>query len=123
MFRNKHFNALITKFLLAVTVLGLILPPAGNVTTLTAVIAALALTLVAYAIADLIILPLYGNRLAVAADVILTLTVTWEIARRVENANLPLPGLVVIALLMGLGEWYYHTRYLARLIYKGKIKP
>jgi len=123
MFRNKHFNALLTKFLLVVTILGLILPPMGNITTLTAVIAALTLTLAAYLIADLIVLPLCGNRVAVASDIIITLIVTWEVVRVMESVYLPVPGLVVIALLVGLGEWYYHSRYLARLIYKGKIKP
>lgn len=123
MIRNKHFNAIITKFLLVITILGLILPPAGNVTMLTAVIAALTLTLAAYLIADLIVLSQYGNKAAVAADMVITLAVVWEVARRMESVYLPIPGLIVIALLIGLGEWYYHTRYLSRLIYKGKIKP
>lgn len=123
MFRNKHFNAILTKFLLVVTIFGLILPPMGNITTVTAVIAALTLTLAAYFIADLIVLPLFGNRMAVVSDVVITLVVTREMVRAVESVYLPVPGLVIIALLIGLGEWYYHSRYLARLIYKGKIKP
>jgi len=123
MFKNKHFNAILTKFLLSVTVLGLILPLAANTTTLTAVVAAVVLTLAAYIIADLIVLPLYGNRLAAVSDAVIALAVTWEVAQVVENVNPPVPGLMIIALLIGLGEWYYHGRYLARLLYQGKIKP
>jgi len=123
MFKNKHFNAVLTKFLLIITIFGLIMPVTGNITTLTAVIAAMVLTLTAYFIADLIILPLYGNRLAVLADVLITVVVAWEMVRLVERVYLPVPGLIIIAVLVGLGEWYYHVRYLARLIYKGKIKP
>ncbi|OPY55973.1 MAG: hypothetical protein A4E55_02293 [Pelotomaculum sp. PtaU1.Bin035] len=123
MFKNKHFNAIITKFLLVVTVLGIILPPVGNVMTFTAVIAALVVTLAAYLVADLIILPLYGNRVAVAADGVITIAVAWEIVWVMESISVPILGLVLVALLIGLGEWYYHNRYLARLIFKGKIKP
>jgi len=123
MFKNKHFNAIITKFLLAVTVLGLILPPAGNVTTLTSVIAASVSTLTAYFIADLIVLPLWGNRAAVIADSVITVVVTWETARVMESVSVPVLGLVLITILVGLGEWYYHNRYLARIIFNGKIKP
>jgi len=123
MFKNKHFNAIITKFLLAVTVLGLILPPVGKVTTLTSVVAASVVTLAAYLFADLIVLPLWGNRMAVIADSVITVVVTWETARVMEGVSVPVLGLVLITLLVGLGEWYYHSRYLAGLIFKGKIKP
>ncbi|MDF9406910.1 MAG: hypothetical protein A4E52_00644 [Pelotomaculum sp. PtaB.Bin013] len=123
MFKNKHFNAILTKFLLIITIFGLIMPVMGNITTLTAVIAAMVLTLAAYFIADLIVLPQYGNRLAVLSDVVITVVVAWEVVRSVEKVYLPVPGLIIIAVLVGLGEWYYHVRYLARLIYKGKIKP
>lgn len=122
MVRNKHFNAIITKFFLIVTVLGLLLPPVGKVLTFTAVIAAIVVTITAYLIADLLVLPQYGNRAAVAVDGLITMGVTWEIAWVLENVQVPILGLILLALLVGLGEWYYH-RYLARLIFKGRMKP
>lgn len=122
MFRNKHFNAIITKFLLMVTVLGMFLPPLAKVSTTTAVIAAVVTTISAYLIADLLVLPQYGNRVAVAADGLIAMAVTWEMAWVLENAQVPVPGLLLLALIAGLGEWYYH-RYLARLIFRGRMKP
>ena len=122
MFKNKHFNAMITKFLLVVTVFGVILPPAAGIQTATAVAAAIAATFVSYLIADLLILPRYGNRAAVAADVVLTLILAWEAARVLADAGIPLAAMALVALCIGLGEWYYH-KYLARLIFKGRIKP
>lgn len=122
MFRNKHFNAIITKFLLMVTVLGMFLPPLAKVSTATAVIAAVVTTISAYLIADLLVLPQYGNRVAVAADGLIAMAVTWEMAWVLENAQVPVPGLLLLALIAGLGEWYYH-RYLARLIFRGRMKP
>lgn len=122
MVRNKHFNALITKFLLIVTVLGLFLPAVGNVLTSTAVIAAVVVTVTAYLIADLLVLPKYGNRAAVAMDGLITMAITWEAAWVLENVQVPILGLLLVALIVGLGEWYYH-RYLAKLIFRGKIKP
>lgn len=123
MFRNKHFNAIITKFLLVITVLGLFLPSIGNLMTVTAVIAAVMITLIAYLIADLIALSFFGNRVAVIADLVITLVVIWEVAWFIEGVNVPPIGLVLVMLLIGLGEWYYHSRYLARLLYRGRIKP
>ena len=122
MVRNKHFNAIITKFLLIVTVLGLFLPAVGKVLTFTAVIAAVVVTVTAYLIADLLVLPKYGNRVAVAMDGLITMAVTWETAWVLENVQVPILGLILVALIVGLGEWYYH-RYLARLIFKGRMKP
>lgn len=122
MIRNKHFNAIITKFFLIVTVLGLVLPPIGKVLTSSAVFAAIIITVVAYIIADLLVLPQYGNRAAVAADGLITMAVTWEMAWVLENVQVPIFGLILLALFIGLGEWYYH-RYLARLIFRGKMKP
>lgn len=123
MIRNKHFNALITKFLLIITVLGLILTLVGHLMTSTVVIAAVVVTLSAYLIADLIALSLFGNRVAVIADSIITLVVVWEVAWFLEDVSIPPVSLVLVVLLVGLGEWYFHSRYLARLIYKGRIKP
>lgn len=122
MFRNKHFNAIITKFFLIVTVFGLFLPAVGGVLTTTAVTAAVAATFIAYVIADMMVLPQYGNRAAVAADFIITIAVAWEIAWVMEKIQPPILGLILIALFIGLGEWYYH-RYLARLIFRGRMKP
>lgn len=121
MFKGKHFNAMVTKFLLLVTVLGLFLPPLGKVLTTTAVIAAIIITLVAYIIADLLVLPQYGNRAAVVADALLTMMVTWEMALLLEDVQVPILVLLLLALFVGLGEWYYH-RYLARLLFRGRMK-
>lgn len=122
MFRNKHFNAMITKFFLIVSVFGILLPPAAGITTSTAVAAAVAVTLVSYVIADLMIFPRYGNRIAVAADVVLALLISSEAAWVLEDAGITLVAMTLVALLIGLGEWYYH-KYLARLIFKGRLKP
>jgi uncharacterized membrane protein len=122
MFRNKHFNAMITKFFLVVSVFGILLPPAAGITTSTAVAAAVAVTLVSYVIADLMIFPRYGNRIAVAADVVLALLISSEAAWVLEDAGITLVAMTLVALLIGMGEWYYH-KYLARLIFKGRLKP
>jgi uncharacterized membrane protein len=122
MFRNKHFNAIITKFFLIVSVFGILLPPAAGITTSTAVAAAVAVTLVSYVIADLMILPRYGNRIAVAADVVLALLISSEAAWVLEDAGITPVAMTLAVLLIGLGEWYYH-KYLARLIFKGRLKP
>ena len=103
--------------------LGLLLPPIAKVSTVTAVFVAISFTFAAYALADLVVLALFGNRMAVITDVLLVMAMTWEFVRYMENQSVPLAGLLVIGLLIGCGEWYYHQRYLNKLLYKGGIKP
>lgn len=122
MFRGKHFNAIITKFFLIVTVFGLILPAVGGLLTSTAVYAAIAATLAAYVIADMLVLPQYGNRAAVVADGLIAMAVAWEIGWVLEEVQIPILGLLLVSLIVGLGEWYYH-RYLARIFFRGRMKP
>ncbi|MCL6639058.1 MAG: YndM family protein [Firmicutes bacterium] len=122
MFKNKHFNAIVTKFLLTVTVLGLIMPPAAGINTSSAVVAAIVLTIVSYVAADLLVLPRYGNRAAVAADAVLAAIVSWEMAWVLEDKSVPVLPAALIVLIIGLGEWYYHG-YLARLLFRGRMKP
>ena len=123
MFKNKHFNAILTKFLLVVTVLGLLLPPIAKVSTVTAVFVAFSFTFAAYALADLLVLALFGNRAAVFTDVLLVMLMTWEIVNLMENQTVPIPGLLIIGFLIGCGEWFYHQRYLSGLLYQGRVKP
>lgn len=121
MFRNKYFNATITKFLLVVTVFGITLPAAAGINTATAVAAAAVQTLLAFLAADLVVLPRYGNLAAIAVDVILSVAVAWEVTFALESTLIPVPALAVSAIVIGAGEWYYH-RYLARLIFRGRLK-
>lgn len=121
MFKNKFFNAIITKFLLVVTVFGLTLPAAAGINTSSAVAAAAVQTLLAFLAADLLVLPRYGNLAAVAVDALLTVVVARVIISLLENTVVPFPGLAIIAVLTGAGEWYYH-QYLARLFFRGRIK-
>ena len=123
MLKNRHFNAVITKFLLVVTIMGLLLPPIADISTVTAVFIALSFTFAAYALADLVVLGLYGNRLATLMDVALAMAMTWEIVKFMEGKPVPLTGLLIIGFLIGCGEWYYHRRYLSVLLYNGRIKP
>jgi hypothetical protein len=123
MFKNKHFNAILTKFLLVVTVMGMLLPSIAKISMVTAVVTALCLSLATYIVADLLILSWYGNRIAVLTDVMITIGLTYEIVMYMERQTVPLAGLLFIGLLIGCGEWFYHQRYLSRLLYGGKIKP
>lgn len=123
MIKSKHFNAIITKFLLAVTVMGLFLPSIAKISTVTAVVAAVLFSIAAYILVDLLVLSWFGNRVAVAADVLVAMALTFEVVMFMERQSVPLAGLVFIGLLIGCGEWFYHVRYLNRIIYGGRIKP
>jgi len=123
MFRSKHFSAIITKFLLAVTVMGLLYAMMGYATTGTAVVAAVCFSFFGYLLADLIILPRYGNRIGVLVDIALAALISRVILQYMENASLPPLILLVACLLIGAGEWYYHQNYLTRVIFRRKLKP
>lgn len=85
-----------------------------------AVMAALVAAVASFLTADLVIYPRYGNLPAVVADAVFSSVVLLEISYLAETP-LSLPGLALLAVLIGAGEWYYHI-YLGRALYRRRRK-
>lgn len=108
----RHFVAIVLKFILVLVLLEILL---GLITALSVaqiLLISAAVTLLSYAIGDLLILPASNNIVATLCDVVLVFLTVWAF-------NL-VPGYVVIlvgtaavcAAVLGIFEFYFH-KYVA----------
>lgn len=109
---NKH----ITNFLAKLVVVGLIsiivLPNFSALNTNQSLITALVLSIIAYALGDLFVLPAYGNITATIGDIILAAVVFYAADLMVNGAiTLSAAGWLLALGGIALGEWFLH-RYL-----------
>ena len=109
---NKQTNALIIKFIMFGLISVVLLPIFSRLTTGQALLTAVVLTLVAYFLGDLGILPRYGNVTATAADAVIAALVIGLADWTVNGAITLTPlGWILVLGALAAGEWFFH-RYL-----------
>lgn len=98
---------LLVKLLVHGVMITAILVGLSNATFASAVIAALGIGIVAYLVGDLLILPRTNNMMATIGDVGLVIVMLWIIS---ESASwtLTLPEILLITVLAGIFEYFYH---------------
>ncbi|MHB8156333.1 MAG: DUF2512 family protein [Desulfocucumaceae bacterium] len=110
-----YTNIFFTKFLLFAPVIGLVLPIIGGIDTKVSLGAAFLAALASFLTADLVLYPRYGNLPALLADVIITILVLLEMFYLLGQ-NVSISALAVTAVLIGVGEWYFH-RYMGSVLF------
>jgi Kef-type K+ transport system membrane component KefB len=113
----KHLKALIIKFVMSAVVLGIVLTGIYNYGFSDSMLIGLVLTVVAYALGDLLV---YRNAaddsdykkrniIATISDLILTFLVIWIMgASLFENNSTIIQGSIVSAIVIAIGEWFFH---------------
>lgn len=116
---NRHFQALIVKFFIALAVTGFLLlftelrMPGALWVALTA-------TLVTYLVADIPFLPILGKNLTVALDTTLVLPVFWGMTWLYTGSYPSFPVLFALALTVAAGEWVFHGYALKNVMFPMK---
>lgn len=100
----QHTRALGMKFLMILVVLGITLGLIGNATFGQVLAAAIVLTIVAYLVGDLLILPATQNWIAVAADA----GIAWAVLRIVVPHAARGTPLLLSVLALAAGEYFFH---------------
>ncbi|WP_066635832.1 DUF2512 family protein [Desulfolucanica intricata] len=118
---KKHFNLLITKFLLIAPVLGFIGQIFSNMDIKTAILTAGIITLGTYLSGDLVLLLQYGTKTALAGEAVITTAIYWKMSNITEGAIISFPGILFATALIVLGEWYYHPYLLKNLSKRPRI--
>lgn len=80
----------------------------GGASFIGATTTALALTLIAYLLGDLIILPKTNNAVATAADAFLAFMLLWGISRT-SGWEISIAELILIVAVLGVFEYIFHT--------------
>ncbi|MFP7733301.1 YndM family protein [Priestia aryabhattai] len=114
----KHLKALIIKFVMSALVLGIVLTVIYNYDFSDSILISLVLTVVAYALGDLLV---YRNAaddsdskkrniVATISDLILSFLVIWIMGTSLfGNTSTIIQGSVVSAIVITLGEWFFHN--------------
>jgi hypothetical protein len=103
----KHLAALGIKYVMTFVVLLAFMSLGGSAPLATRAGLALALVVVNYLIGDLVILPAYGNTVGVAVDGALSAVMLYSL-QFITRANLTVSGAIIIGLLIGLAEHFFH---------------
>lgn len=112
----KHVIALLIKFVMVAVVLEIILNLMTYLTFTDILIISLAVTILAYIIGDLLILPASNNTIATVSDIGLAL-VTIYMFNFIFNVRLiSFWDALVAAVIVGVGEWFLH-KYLSSSVF------
>ena len=109
----KNSLNFIIKLAFIYLMLFLLIPIFGKSTWTQTMISGLILAVLAYIIGNLWLLPKYGNLVAVLADFGLAALVIWLMMNGLPQFVLTVTGVWVIALVLALGEWFFHKYLLA----------
>ncbi|WP_238881695.1 DUF2512 family protein [Clostridium sp. YIM B02551] len=108
----KHVTALIIKFVMVAIVLEIILSLLTNLTFTETLYIAAAVTIIAYILGDLIILPASNNIVATISDVVLSLVVIYLFDFIWSGKGISITDALIAAVVIGVGEWIFH-KYVA----------
>lgn len=126
----NHVKALVIKFVMIAAVLGIILAGIFDFAFSTLVIS-LVLTLLAYVVGDLGIFQNTGARteqdkrniIATLSDVLLAAIVIYFMGLSfAENSESIVAAAVVSAVVIGLGEWFFH-KYIDKQVFEAADVP
>ncbi|WLD94648.1 YndM family protein [Alkalihalobacillus sp. AL-G] len=113
----KHLRALLIKFIMVTAVLYIVLGLVYGVTFGDILGISLFVTVAAYLIGDLFILPRYGNAVATLADFGLAYLGIWLVGGAFIEVDFPL-GLASFYATIGIvvGEWFFHKYMLSQIL-------
>jgi hypothetical protein len=115
----KHIGALIVKYLMVLLILEIMLDLMTNLMFGDIMLIAVAVTLVSYAIGDLVILPLTSNIAAALADAGIALITIYLFNFWFGVGSISFADAFISAVFVGGGEWVFH-RYLEKNVLRDR---
>lgn len=106
----EHVRALIIKFIMCTVALWIVLSLFYGVSFGNVVWIGIVLTILSYALGDLLILPFAGNMAATAADFGLTFLTVWLMGAYLFDPAIPAALTAFFsAIVITIGEWFFHN--------------
>ena len=124
----KHLIALAIKFFMIAAVLLIILTGFFDVSFVDTLLISLALTLIAYAMGDLLIFrngkerseQTFRNSIATTADVAVAILVIWLVGEALAGSGTDvITPAIISGLFIGGGEWFFH-QYLDSQVFRDR---
>lgn len=117
----EHVRALIIKFLMIGVITVAVLSVFRGLSPRNSIMLALIITIVAYILGDLLILPAFGNLSASISDGIIAFLITWLTPFVVTRITITAGTALTVGVLVGVGEYFFH-KYFARTVIDRDIK-
>lgn len=118
----RHATALLIKFAMTLFMLFIVLGLFFRVSFVDIFWTSIVLTIAAYIVGDLLILPLLGNLSATIADFGLVFLGVWIIGAYLFNMDVPLvTAALVSAVAIAAGEWFFH-RYMKERVLQERAR-
>lgn len=117
----KHATALIIKFIMVAAVLEIILGMLTNFSFTQILYISLTVTVAAYVIGDLLILPASNNTIATVADSGLAAFVLYMFNFFWIPRQISLLDALICAAVLGIGEWFFH-KYVANHVFPNRTE-
>lgn len=114
----KHLSALIIKFLIIAVILEILLNITTDLDFYEILIISLTVTIVAYLLGDLLILPSSNNIIATISDIGLSLIIILLFNYRYVNTEISFSDALISAVVIGAGEWFFHKFMASGVLYK-----
>ncbi len=109
----KHLSALLIKFVVFAVILELYLLPATNLDFFRILLLSAAVTVIAYFIGDIVIMPRAGNMTATLINLTIAFFTVFSFGYIKGFESITITDSIVCSVLIGVSEWFFH-KYLAR---------
>lgn len=116
----EHVKGLIVKFIMVTAVLYIVLGLFYGVSFGNVLWTSIILTILAYMVGDLLILPFAGNITATVADFGLAFLGVWLIGAYLYDPDISvLAAAFFSAIVIAVGEWFFHN-YMKKQVLEGE---
>ncbi|MEW6624241.1 MAG: DUF2512 family protein [Bacillota bacterium] len=113
---SEVLYSLAVKFIMIALVMVFALTIFGNTTLISALLSALTLTLFAYIVGDLGILPNFGNTITAVVDGVIALVILIALNALIPDINIGFFYAMIIGIIIGGGEYIFHQFLKERVI-------
>ncbi|MDN4074374.1 YndM family protein [Fictibacillus terranigra] len=113
----RHLRALLIKFIASFAILYIVLGFVDDVSFRDIFTISLVLTVVAYALGDLTILPRTNNTVATVSDFVLAFAVIWSMSETMTYQENTFFNSFIASLGIAIVEYFYH-KYVSREVLK-----
>lgn len=105
---DRQVLNILVKAVAILAVTGALLPMFSTLSIAEAISIGIVLTFVSYIVGDLLVLPRYGNLVAVGVDVVTAAVVIWGMTWILGQPGIMITGLLITAIVIGAVEWFFH---------------
>lgn len=116
---SDHLKAVGIKTLALVIFSAILTPMFTDLPASYGILLGIVISIVAYVLGDLVILPASNNTVATVSDIIVAALLYWSGIRLLGGRGLSAGELVFFGVLVGVSEWFLH-KYISRFVLSGK---